>query len=141
MPSYGPDSAEILRRLKRRPKRVVELDDALEAVRDDLDRRPESVRAAIERKRGIQDAEDMRRFIAATAHLSDAEFSRSLPENNPLTEGMGFRRKWAMKIRWNSEPARRRRRTAHEVLAERSLAAGKPLASVKLRLRLNSILG
>lgn len=119
---YGPDSAEILRRLKRKPKRLVELDEALDAVRDYLDRRPESVRAAIERKRDVQDAEDLRRFIRATAHLSDAEFSRPLPEGHPLTAGMGFRRKWAMKIRWNSERGRRHRRTAHEVIAEQRLS-------------------
>lgn len=120
---YGPDSAEILRRLKSKPARMVELDEALEAVRARLDRRPESVRAAIARKRDVQDAEDMRRFIEATAHLSDGDFG-PFDFHGPLTVGMGSRRRWAMLARWNSEGSRRSRRTAHQVIAEQRLAGG-----------------
>lgn len=109
MTGYGSDSAEILRRLPRKAKR--------EAARS----RPISVRTAIARKRAAQDAQDLRRFIVATAHLSDAEISGPFPRDHPLTIGMGSRRRWAMMVRWNSETRRRQLRTAHQVLAEARL--------------------
>jgi hypothetical protein len=81
-----------------------------------------SQRAAVERKRVAQDAEDMRRFIRATAHLSGADISGPIRIDHPLTAGMGSRRRWATMVRWNSESRRRQLRTAHQVIAERRLA-------------------
>lgn len=127
-PSYDIDSAEILRRLSSKPKRMVELDEVLKAVCSHLDRRPASVRAAIARKRVAPDAEDRRRFIAATAHMPDSEFldctgrpivHTAVPSH--LLEGCGSRRRRAFARMMRDERHRRAARTAHEVLAERSL--------------------
>lgn len=124
MTGYDLDASEILRRLSRKPARMVELDDALGAVRNLLDHRPASVRTAIATKRVTQDAEDLRRFIGATAHLPDDVFEdcdlRDV-DGRALVAGLGRRRADAMWRRWYDEPARRAARTAHEVIAEQRL--------------------
>jgi hypothetical protein len=113
---HGVDSAEILRRLDSKPARMVELDEALEAFRSHLDRRPESVRAAIARKRSAQDAEDLRRFISATAHLPDRAFG-TIAKPEPFRQlciGLGRLRRIRMTDLWHDEPARQHPRRGRD---------------------------
>lgn len=82
-------------------------------------------RAAIERKRAATEERDRRRFLAATAHMADEEFSILPGDDNPLIAGLGRHRDADMTLRWIQEPDRRARRTAHEILSERRLY-GRP---------------
>jgi hypothetical protein len=81
-------------------------------------------RAAIGRKRTATEERDQFRFLVATAHLPDDEFAFILPDNRTLFAGMGRHRRTQMHLRWMTEQARRARRTAHEVIAERRLYGG-----------------
>lgn len=82
-------------------------------------------RAAIARKRLAAEERDMHRFLAATAHMPDSNFSlRGHPVLQQLRVGVGRRRSDVLVALWHDEPRRRAERTAHQVLVERRLYGG-----------------
>ena len=101
---------------------MVPLSDALASV---YLRRP-PVRPAIERKRAEAIERDIRRFVAAAAHLPDSAFAdEPHPIREELCAGLGRTRRILMVELWYDELRRRGARTTHEAIAERRLAAGR----------------